>query len=313
MNFFDLCVAIWHGLCRMCAAGGRLLARMVRLTYRYWWIVCTLVILALCAALYLSRKGNGTYRVNAVALLNGPTIQQFEEVYASLRTMKRLPDEAPIAPFLRSHKVYAFETFRVVDALDDSYADFVDFDRKIRVTDTVNVLMQDRLCLQFRIKEKNMDMLPEIEQAVMATINADPALRIAYDGYIVNLREEAAFNHRQAIKLDSLTSNYYYYTASAAQPMNYSGNGVNFYGDRRIRLFLNEIYKQQDHMQQIDHRLLLATQPVTLENHFAVDGKPVWGRWKLMLIAFLLSWAFACLLAEIIDRRKFIAEWLKAA
>ena len=311
MNFFDLCVAAWHALGRFCAACGRLLARMVRLSYRYWWLVGTIVIAALAAGWYYTRHENLTHRVNAVALLNGPTIQQFEEVYAPLMFAQRLPEEAPIASLIKDRKVSEFTTFRVVDALHDGFPDYVDFKRKVNPTDTINVRMQDRLCLQFRMKEKNMNCLPEVERALLAMINADPVLQEAYATYLPNLREEAAFNHRQAVKLDSLTSNYYYYTASAAQPMNYSGNGVNFYGDRRIRLFLNDIYKQHQHMQMVDHRLQLATAPVTLESHFAVDPKPVMGRMKCLAILFLFSWCFACLAAQLIDSRKAVRAWLK--
>ena len=93
--------------------------------------------------------------------------------------------------------------------------------------------------------------------------------------------------------------------------MNYGGNGVNFYGDRKIRLFLDQIYEQQKHMQQGDYRLQLATAPVVLENHFTAAPKPVNGRLKCMLLFLLLGWAFGCLIAEIIDQRKLIASWLR--
>lgn len=313
MNFFDLCVAAWRALGRLCSWCGRLLARMVRLTYRYWWAVITVIVLALGAAYYYTRAENLTHRVNAVVLLNGPSIQQFEEVYAPMRSLQLLPQDSPMAPYLYSRTAHTFCTFRVIDAMDDSSADYIDFNGTTKLTDTVNVPMHDRLCVQFRIKRKNMHLLPEIEHALLATINADPVFQQAYKTYMENLREEVAFNHRQAIKLDSLTSNYYYYTASAAQPMSYSGNGVNFYGDRKIRLFLNDIYKQHDRMMLQDHRLQLATDPVSLEARFAVDPKPVLSRPKGLVLALLAGWCLGCLIAAFIDRRKFIAEWLKAA
>ena len=311
MNFFDLCVAAWHALGRLCAQCGRVLSRMIRLSFRYWWIVCTLVVLALAGGLYYTRTENLTYRANAVVLLNGPTVRQFEEAFAPLCATQTLPDEAPITPYIREQKATWFATYRVIDVLHDSYADYVDFKRSVKPSDTVNVRMQDRVCVQFRVKQKDMSCIPEVERALLATLNADPVLQEAYATYLPNLREQAAFNHRQAIKLDSLTSNYYYYTASAAQPMNYPGNGVNFYGDRKIRLFLNDIYSQHERTQLIDHRLRFATDPVSLESHFALDPAPVMSRMKCLVIMLLLGWVFGCLLAEIIDQRKKIAEWLK--
>ncbi len=51
--------------------------------------------LAVAAALYYTRPDNITYKINAVALLNGPTIQQFEKAFAPVQAMMENP-EGPI-------------------------------------------------------------------------------------------------------------------------------------------------------------------------------------------------------------------------
>lgn len=311
MNFFDLCVVCGRVIGRLCAACWHLLERMIRLTYRYWWIVLTLVALSIAAALYYTRHDNLTYKIDAVALLNGPTIPQFEQAYAAMRTNRLLPPEAPIAPYLNDRKAWAFDTYRVIDCLHDNTADYIDFKHKSSPTDTVRVQMVDRLCLEFCIKACDLHLVPEIEQALMITLNRDPAMNRSYETYLKNLSEEVAFNHRQAIKLDSLTSHYYYHTPSGQNPSAYVGNGVNFYGERRIHIFLDKIYEQQKHMQQVDYRMQLATAPVVLENHFAVNPKPVNSRSKYLVIFCLLGWIGGCVLAEIIDKRKVIGAWLK--
>lgn len=313
MTFIDLCVACGRGIANGCKAFGRLLARMVRLTYRYWWVVITCVVLALAGALYFTRCENLTYKMNAVALLNGPSIQQFEQAYSPLRSGRLLPEDAAITPLVKDKTAKAFTTYRVIDCLHDGDADYIDFKRRSKPYDTLNVQMNDRLNLQFRLKARDMDRLPAIEQGILAYLNSNEAMQQSYAGYLTNLREEVRFNHAQAQKLDSLTSAYYFYNASSAQPMNYSGNGVNFYGDRKIRLFLEEIYKQQRHMQQGDYRLQLATAPVVLENHFTADPRPVNGRMKCVVLLLLLGWAGGCLIAEIIDKRKALSAWLKAS
>ena len=311
MNFWDLCVTIARGIGRACVAIWNVIARMIRLTFRYWYIVVTLVLLAVGFGYYYSRYDNTTFRVNAVALLNGPTIQQFEQAYAPMRSQQLLPPDAPIAPYLYGGTVTAFNTYRVIDALGDETADYIDFKNKSKATDTVNVQMQDRLCLQFRIKVRDLTGMPQIEEALMATLNADPAMQKAYEVYLKNLQEEVAFNHRQAMKLDSLTSAYYFSAGAPVEMKDKNGSGVNFFGDRKIRLFLDDIYKQQLHTQLGDYRLQLATAPVVLENHFAVDPKPVMTRIKCLILFFLLGWIGGCLIAEIIDKRKAICAWLK--
>lgn len=309
MNFIDLCVACGRAIGRGCKAFGCLLARMIRLSYRYWWLVITLVILSVAVALYYTRNDNLTYKLNAVALLNGPSIQQFEQVYAPLRSGRLLPEESAIAPFVCEQVAWRFETFRLVDCLADGEADYIDFRHKSSPVDTLNVLMNDRLCLQFRMKARDLSRLPKVEQALLAWFDSNEAMQQSYTAYLANLREEVRFNHAQAQKLDSLTSAYYFYTQTEAKP---AANGVNFYGDRKVRLFLDEIYEQQKHLQQGDYRLQLATAPVTLENHFTADPKPVNSRLKCMILFFLLGWIVGCLIAELIDKRKALSTWLKA-
>ena len=119
LNFFDLCVLTGRAIGRGCAALGRLLGHMIRLTYRYWWIVITLVILAVAAALYYTREENTIYKANAVAFLNGVSIQQFEQAYAPMHSSQLLPDEAAIKPYLCSREAFGFETYRVIDCLHD--------------------------------------------------------------------------------------------------------------------------------------------------------------------------------------------------
>ena len=312
MTFFDLCVASGRGIAKGCKAFCRLLARMVRLSVRYWWVVTVCVVLGLAGALYYTRSENLTYKLNAVALLNGPSIQQFEQAYAPLRSGRLLPKDAAITSFVMEKTAKGFTTYRVIDCLNDGNADYIDFKRKSKPYDTLNVQMNDRLCLQFRLKARDLDRLPEIEKSVLDYLNSNELMQQSFVSYLANLHEEVRFNHAQAQKLDSLTSAYYFYNASNAQPMNYSSNGVNFYGDRHIRLFLEDIYKQQKHLQQGDYRLQLATAPVVLENHFTAAPKPVNGRLKYGLLFLIFGWALGCLIAEIIDKRKALSAWLKA-
>ena len=312
MNFFDLCVLIGRAIGRGCKALWNGVLYLIRLTYRYWWVVLPVVILGIAAALRISREDNLTYKMNAVACLNGCSIQQFEQAYAPMRSQQMLPADAAITPFIKGRIAYEFQTYRVIDCLDDGYADYIDFKNSSSPTDTVEVQMKDQICMQFRIKQRNLDKVPAIEEALMEILNANEALQRAYGVYLQNLKEVTAFNHTQTQKLDSLTSSYYFYTPSAARPMNYPGNGVNFYGDRRVELFLEDIYDHQEHMQLFDARLQLASAPVVLVNHFAADCKPVNGRKKMLAIFFLLGWLGGCALAELIDKRKALSAWLKA-
>jgi len=311
MNFFDLCSACGRAIGRCCRKCWEIFERMIRLTYHYWWLVMTLALLGVAAAFYYTRKENTLYRANAIALLNGPTISQFEQAYEPLRSVSQLPDEFPLKELIKDGKVTAFETYRVIDCLGDSTADYVDFHRISSPTDTVKIQMKDHLCLQFRIKERDLKMLPEVEEYVMEWLNSNGPMQRMYETFVRGLQSEVEFNHSQISKLDSLTTEYYFHSHPGSEPLGAVGSGIVFMGDWRVHLFLTDIYDHQARTNLFDRRLKQATAPVVLENHFAVAKDPVNGRKKCIILFFLLGWIGGCVLAEIIDRRKEIIAWLE--
>lgn len=311
MNFFELCAAFARAVAKGCVALWHLFCHMLRVTFQLWWVVLPCVILFVGFGLYYSRQDNLIHKVNGIALLNGATIQQFENTFAPLCSGQNIPEQAAIASYIYAQQATGFAAYRVIDCKNDGTADFVDFKGKSSPTDTTEVQMQDRIAIQFCMKEKNMHLLPEIENAVLEYFNSNPLLQQSYQTYLPNLKNEVEFNHRQFWKLDSLTSQYYFHNQLGSKSMSTIGEGVAFVGDRRVRLFLDEIYEQHAHVQRYDHRLQLATAPVVLESHFAADPKPLNGRYKCVVVFFLLGWIAGCLLAQAIRHRKAILVWLK--
>lgn len=312
MNFWDLCVACGRAIGRAFMAVMRLLGKMVRLTFQFWWIVLPILGLSIGLGFHCTRYANTVYKVNAVAYLNGPTIQQFEQAYSPLRTTLLIPEGSMAANYVYGGVASHFDTYRVVDAKNDGTADYIDFDRKSTCTDTVRVQMNDRLCLQFRVKSGNLSAIPEVEKAILELLNANEAMQASFVAYRANLEEQTAFNHRQALKLDSLTSAFYFNTIAQKTSLKSEKREMLPVTESKINLFLDDIYDQQEKMQMDDYRLQLATAPVTLENHFAVDPKPLNSRRQMLPIYIILGWIVGCLLAEIVDQRKAIYAWLKA-
>lgn len=311
MNFFDLCVAFAHVVAKGFKALWQLLLRMVRISYQLWWVVIPCVLICVAAALYYSRPTNLKYRVNAVALLNGISIQQFEQSFAMLSLVNQMPKDATITPYIKEKTVTNFKLYKVIDCMHDGTADFIDYDDNSSPTDTLSVQMQDRIAMQFCIKDCNLSLLPDIESGMMQFLNDNSIFQNTYNTYINNLKNKVAFNHSQAVKLDSLTTQYYFNNNFLNKKMAGVGNGVTFVSDWRVDLFLDDIYDQQEQLQIDDNRLQLATAPVALENHFVVDSKPLNSRNKCIVIFFLLGWIGGCVLATLIRYRQSIFAWLK--
>ena len=313
-NLLDFFVMSFRALGRAFRACWSAFTHVVLMMIRYWWIFVLLIGLGIVGGMYYTRFDNRIYKANAIAMINGASIPQFEQAYAPLRTVELIPNDAAIKPYLESKTITRFKTFYVIDAMNDGVADYTDFDCKSNSTDTLSVRMKDRMCMQFRIKGCNLPQLRDVENALLAYLNSNEALRQSYQGYVTNLREEGAFNHAQAQKLDSLTSYYYFNekTVTPTLPANQKSTGnVNLYVDTQVKLFLDDIYKQQKHMQQTDYRIQLATAPVVLENHFYLDPTPVNSRLKVMILALFFAWLISYICAELLHNRKAVSAWLK--
>jgi len=314
INLLDLIVMSFRALGRAFAACGAAFVHVLLMMVRYWWLFVIVLSIAVAGSLYYTRFENRTFKANSVALINGASIQQFDQAFLPLRTIQLVPEDAAIKPYLKNKTICGLRTYYVIDALNDGTSDYVDYDRESYPTDTLRVRMKDRLGLQFRIKGRDLGQIRDVENALLAYLNSNDALGQSYQGYLANLREEAAFNHQQAQKLDSLTSYYYFNEKTVVPTINKQGTNaanINLYVDSKVKLFLDDIYKQQQHMQQVDYRLQLATAPVVLENHFYLSPTPVNSRVKVLCCTLFLAWLLTYICVELINNRKAISAWLK--
>lgn len=311
-NFFDLCVICGRGIGRALKAFIRMVGQMCRLTVRLWWIVVPVLALAIGLGLYMTRPTKITYKVNAVAFLNGVSVNQFEQSFAPLRSARMLDPNAAITPYVTERRATKFATFRVIDAKADGIADYIDFRGKSSPTDTVCVQMDDRLCIQFRVEGDDVEAVPQIEQAILEWLNSNDAMQTSFAAYQTNMKNKVAFNHRLETYLDSLAKRYCMESSLQRSAFKYENRAQVLSSESKIDLtFRKEIEKQQLHVQLDDVRYQFATAPVTLENHFVVESEPLNGRGKMLPQFILLGWIIGCAIAEIVYKRKAICAWMK--
>lgn len=312
-NFIDLCVSIGKAIGRGCKALVALIGKMLQLTYRYWWLVFTIMILAAVCSLYYTRPNNRIYKVNAIATINGPALQDVQERYQALgktRLDDRIEQQKLQTILSLSNEecrgLNKFKTFYVIDNLDDGTADEVDFHEKSSGDDTVHVRMYDRLALQFRTKSPNS--VPQIEKQIIAYLNNDPSFQSAFAGMQAHLMRQKEFEMAQIEKLDTLTSRFYQVGEMKQVEMNHYDIML---GRREVVLFLDDIEDFFDTKSRHDSRYTLCTAPVVLSSPFVVDVRPVNGPVKYLFFALLLGWLVGCCLAALIEKRKDITAFLR--
>jgi len=316
MNFFDLCVACWRGIKRACCACGNLVASMVRITYRMWWIVLPVLIIALSWANYHARKSNRVYKAEALVWLNGPSIELTEQVYKNLlyATSPEISSKQNILAQLDVDPAYLdgisdFETFYVIDCMHDSVADRIDYRHRANLTDTVNVRMPNRLCLRFLTRQP--DNINIVGEGIVDYLNRNPQMQTAYEHKRAILEREVKFAKDQVEKLDSLTSAFYFKQGTGQQAQVDLWDRGFVMGRREIKLFTNAVYNEFGRYTSLDYALAFCTAPVVIEDQFKIIPVAVNNRKKMNAIGLVFGWIIGCILAALVENRKSILAWLK--
>ena len=313
MNLFDLIAAFFRWIGRVCVNFWNLCLNSLRLSLRYWYVVWPFVILFCAAALFYSRPGNRIYKAEAIAYLNGPLTEDVKQAFKPLEYSYPLFPEQNLGQVLNLNAdqvqtLRRFETFNVIDFLSDSTLDVVDYRRKHKMTDTLNMVMPNAICIRFRTKRP--DNVPVVGQHIIDFLNSNPSLQAAYERKHATLERKAKFCHDQLEKLDSLTSAFYFEQGGAAQAQMKWGSGM-VLGRREIKLINTEILDMYKMTDQVDRELSHCTAPVVIQQAFTINPKAVNGRIKCTILGLMIGYILGCLVALAIKRRKEIREWYK--
>lgn len=313
-NLLDVCRSIWHLCIKGLCAFWALIVSMLRLTFRYWYIVFPVWGIMTAYLYYRARPEHRKYQVNAIVLLNGPSVEHFCQAYTELMCANPYSDTKNLWTLLQiepweSSKLQKWEYFDVIDMLKDGTPDYVDFRRNASRNDTLVWRMQDRVAIRFRLLH-DINLLPKVEEAMLRYFNSNPTMQKEYDIYMANMRRQAKFNHDQIEKLDSLTSAFYFQQGNSKKQLIVNDDNM-ILGDRRINLFLDEINTHMGYTQVFDQRISRATAPVVLEHHLNPNGSLYYHPYVMFVVNMLLGWIVGCLIGAIVYRRKEIIAFLR--
>ena len=315
MNLFDLFAAFFRWIGKVCVGFWNLCLNSVRLSLRYWYIVVPVVILFGAAGIYYSRPINRIFKVEAIAYLNGPQAEDVRQVFKPIENNNPFFPNQNLNDLLglvgdQAETLRRFEIFDVIDFLNDSTADRVDYKRKHKLTDTLNVVMPNVICIRFRTKRPQN--VPVVGEHLINYLNSNPALQAAFEKKKALMERKAVFCHDQLEKLDSLTTSFYFEQGGSAQAQMKWGSGM-VLGRREIKLITPEIMEMYNITEQVDHELSRCTAPVVVEQAFTTCPKAINGRGKCTVIGLFIGYILGCLIALAVKRRENIKEWYKKA
>lgn len=310
INLLDLIRIFFNWLKRLGLGFLNLITNTLRLLYRHKIMIC--VILACCVALgfYLGRPSQREYKAEAMAILNGSIAQTVKEVSRQLEHSSTLSNFTTLSSKLSlpdsvAKNITGIESFYVVDFLNDSTPDMVDFKGKHSWEDTLNVRMPNRL--YFRIKVRCVSQLPEIETAFLDYFNTNDRLASEFNVKKNNLSREIQLLNAEINRLDSMAEISYF--KGIDQQVQLRSNTL-LVGEQRKQLLYEHFLFLQEKKMKREIEFANCTDPVVLPTGFIANTRHEAGRVKYTIHCCLVGLLISILLALFIENRKCIFNYL---
>ena len=316
-SLFDLIYAA----CKACGRGINriicLLSRMIRLSWRKAYIVLPLRILGLAAGIYWTRPENRKYKVEAVLILNGPTEFDVAQalmpiefaVDANMSETQNLQNLLQLEPEI-ARVTTRFEHFPVIDFRHDSVPDMIDYKRSHKRSDTLDIVMDNRIAVRFRTK--NINSVPTVQQNLLKYLNSQPQIQAAFEAKKADIERYAEFCRVQTEVLDSFITEFYFNQGISTQTKVRAWSPGLVVGSREVQVMHNDMFELMERRKQVTHELSLMTAPVVLDSNFALNPEPVRNPHIWRILFMLAGWIAGAVLAWLIEDRKNILAWLRS-
>ncbi|MCI7555401.1 MAG: hypothetical protein MST03_01205 [Bacteroidales bacterium] len=316
-SLFDLIYAA----CKACGRGINriicLLSRMIRLSWRKAYIVLPLLILGLAAGIYWTRPENRKYKVEAVLILNGPTEFDVAQalmpiefaVDANMSETQNLQNLLQLEPGI-ARVTTLFEHFPVIDFRHDSVPDMIDYKRSHKRSDTLDIVMDNRIAVRFRTK--NINSVPTVQQNLLQYLNSQPQIQAAFEAKKADIERFAEFCRVQTEVLDSFIVEFYFNQGTGSQNKVRPWSPGLVVGSREVQAMHNDMFELLERRKQVTHELSLMTAPVVLDSNFALNPEPVRNPHIWRILFMLAGWIAGAVLAWLIEDRKNILAWLRS-
>ncbi len=302
MNLFDFFVLIWRKLRSMCVAFGWFCLRCFRLAIHYYYITIVAFVLGIVAGWYWNKPCATRFTGTTTILFTRgmrSTVEQGLRMFASATPQEKI-DLGMSPEVVESIKRINF--FNVVDAKNDSVADYVDYKHKADMGDTVNVVMMDRIVMRVMLSGTNN--FAEWQPAIKRFMHSQPAIAKADSIHkALELRKLEYFKHEVA-RTDSFMTYEYFRSRPYAQ----KEWGNMLITEREQELYNADMRWIFEQMQYNEAHVLATPDIVNFETPFVVDSMR---RSVKYLITMALCMALGLAVSATVKYRAAIVEFFR--
>ncbi len=311
INLLDLVRMFFNWLKNIFIGFFRLSGESLRLLYRNKLTAGVILIIFILLGYYMGRPSKREYKAEAMAILNGSSSQTVKEVSRQLESSSHLSDFTTLSnklslPDSVAGNITQIASYYVIDFLNVSTPDMVDFKGKHPLNDTLNVRMPNRL--YFRIKTRKVNEIPIFEKAFLNYFNTNERLVKEFNIKKNNLSREIDLMRSEIQRLDSLAEKSYLKDTDPQLQLRY--NTLLIIGEQKKQLLHTEFLSLQETLLKREMEFANFTEPVVLPTGFIVNTRHETGRLTYLIIFGLIGAIVACLVCLLIENRKCVFNYL---
>jgi hypothetical protein len=239
------------------------------------WLPLTLsIILGVALSILLRKTTESFYSSDLILKVN---IEPTDEVISYVNRLhtfcqevnKQNLSEAIGLTSAQTENILDIKSFWIIDNGRDNIPDYVDYDDKHNIYDTVNIRMRDRLDIRVRILQPQE--LSNIREGILRFINNDPLFQ---QRNILRLRQKTEMLARleyDILQLDSLQRFKYFEEARNLVPR--TGSQMIFLQEQKTQLLYTDIYNLYTEKQKLELDRDLYKDIVTVLSDFSIAAQ----------------------------------------
>ena len=303
MNLFDFIRLCWQAFCRFLSKLVLWGLQTVRLGLQYLWIVLPMIVLGFLGGWLWTKPAFTMYEGNATVLYAEGMREVVKEGFIDFLT---LPKEVKIEQYgLSEENIKDFDRllfYNVIDCNADSVPDFVDEDKSVEISDTVNVVMRDRIHLVLRM-DGSFDFDP-FKRAFIKFFNEQDYIVAADKRCKLIQRERLDYFTKEVARLDSFSTYDYF-----VRPR-YLGSewGNHIISEREQELYYQDLMIALKHKNHLEMQVLATPDIINFQTPFIPYSMPNVFKY---LIGLVCGGLLGLLLALLIKYRAEVVAYLK--
>ncbi|HLP04652.1 MAG TPA: hypothetical protein VK152_04405 [Paludibacter sp.] len=311
INLLQLISLLGEWLKKQLGSLFRFFGYLLKLSYRQLILLAVLLAIAIGIGQFFARKSAREYQAEGMVMIHGGEAQTVREICKQLETSLGPNPATSLASKLTlpdsiAQNITGIRSFYVIDYMNDSVADVIDYMDNHSLNDTVNIRMKDRVYL--RVTTRDIKQLAKVQSAILGYLNNNRLLQTQFKAKKAALQEQVEICNRESKRIDSLAKVSYF---RENNPQLRLSNDKILLGEQSKQLFYYELLRLSRTKSEAEIKLAEYNQPAMMPSGLVANPFPLNGRLRYAIYSFLIGYPIALVLLILAENLKKILNYLK--